>query len=184
MFADAINLVGNYTRPILSISREYKNQSIIPGSATLFFVNDEGCAITCKHVAEIIIEAEEINKKYAQLKEERAKNKKESHYRNELKKLEKKYGYRSGIIVETKNTFYDCIDSVSEINYVLHPTYDLAIIQFKGFSQKLYSGHAVFAKDGDRTQPGDFLCRLGYPFPEFTGFLYDSWESINSTFST
>ena len=55
MFADAIELVGNYTKPLKIISRNYKSTSIIPGTATLFFVNDEGYAITCKHVAEILL---------------------------------------------------------------------------------------------------------------------------------
>ncbi len=178
MFADAINLVGNYTRPILMISREYKSQNAIPGSATLFFVNDEACAVTCKHVAEIIIEAEKSVERYESFKKERSNIASNPNYKNELKKLEKRYGFHSGVTVEMKSNFLNCVDSFSTINCILHPEYDLAIIKFIGYKTLQYHGHAVFAKDGDRIQPGDFLCRLGYPFPEYTGFRYDS---VNDT---
>ena len=55
MFANAIDLVGNFTRPVKIITRNYKDTTIMPGAATIFFVNDDGCAITCKHVAEELI---------------------------------------------------------------------------------------------------------------------------------
>ena len=180
MFATAINLVGNYTRPILMISRGYKSQDVIPGTATLFFVNDEACAVTCKHVAEMIVEAETINEHYESFKKERSKLTNNPNYKNELKKLEKRYGYHSGVTVEVKNNFVDCVDSISSINCIFHPDYDLAIIKLIGYKTLKYCGHAVFANDGDRIQPGDFMCRLGYPFPEFTGFCYDSANDVIS----
>lgn len=90
MFANAINVVGNFTRPILTISREYKSQTAVPGAATLFFVNDEGCAIACKHVAEIILAADRVNTQYDTFKQERSTIPNDSHRKSELKKLEKK----------------------------------------------------------------------------------------------
>lgn len=173
MFSNAINIVGNFTRPILTISREYKSQSVVPGAATIFFVNDEGCAITCKHVADIILAADKVNAQYNSFKQERSTIPNDAHRKSKLKKLEEKYGYHSGISVEIKNNFCDCVDSLSAIDCILHPIYDLAIIKFRGFQKTQYSGHAVFAKDGDSVHPGDYLCRLGYPFPEYTGYLYD-----------
>lgn len=40
MFADAIESIGNFTRPMKLISRNYQNPNIVPGTGTLFFVND------------------------------------------------------------------------------------------------------------------------------------------------
>ena len=39
MFVKAIRTVGAFTRPIQSISRSYGSKDVIPGAATLFFVN-------------------------------------------------------------------------------------------------------------------------------------------------
>ena len=44
MFADAIENVSGFTKPILFISKGYKSFNIIPGSATMFFVNNNGVA--------------------------------------------------------------------------------------------------------------------------------------------
>ena len=174
MFASAINVVGDFTRPVLTISREYKSQNVVPNAATLFFVNDEGCAITCKHVADFILAADKINTQYDTFRQERRSIPNDSHRKSELRKIENKFGYHSGVLTEIKYIFGDCVDSPSAIDFILHPIYDLAIIQFRGFQKTLYGGHAIFANDGNSIQPGDYLCRLGYPFPEYTGFLYDT----------
>jgi len=55
----------------------------------------------------------------------------------------------------------------------LHPTQDLAIIQFRDFDSKQYQGYAQFIKDSRLIKPGRYLCRLGYPFPEFTNYHYN-----------
>ena len=44
----------------------------------------------------------------------------------------------------------------------------------QGFERVLYKGHAVFVKDMKEIRPGDMLCRLGFPFPEFADFRYDA----------
>ena len=64
MFVDAIERVDAFTRPIRSIVRLYGHSDIVPGTATLFFVNEEGCAITCKHVAELIDQVSTIRQNY------------------------------------------------------------------------------------------------------------------------
>ena len=68
MFADAIEKVGGFTRPIKFISRIYKDNIISPGCATMFFVNEDGWALTCKHVANEIIAADKINDRFSHFK--------------------------------------------------------------------------------------------------------------------
>jgi hypothetical protein len=46
MFADSIERVAGFTRPVHTIIRTYGGKQIVPGSATLFFVNENGVAIT------------------------------------------------------------------------------------------------------------------------------------------
>ena len=64
MFVDAIERVNLFTQPMHSIVRLYGHNEIVPGTATLFFINEDGCAITCKHVAELIGQSESIHHKY------------------------------------------------------------------------------------------------------------------------
>jgi S1-C subfamily serine protease len=55
----------------------------------------------------------------------------------------------------------------------MHPTHDLAIIKFNDFNKIHYTGHATFLKDATQIRQGNFLCRLGFPFPEFTNFKFN-----------
>ena len=174
MFADAIEHVGQFTRPIRFISRKYNSQTVIPGLATMFFINDEGCAITCRHVAEAIIQADAINTHYATFKLERAELDTSKNYKAARKHLEAKYQYNSETIIEKRIQLAGILGDEMQINCELHPRYDLALIRFIGFTQKDYLGHAAFAMNCNKIRPGDYLCRLGYPFPEFSDFIYDA----------
>jgi hypothetical protein len=173
MFKDAIDKTGGFTRPIHTIMRTYGGKKIIPGAGTLFFVNRDGYAITCKHVTDLLQQSDAINKKYIQFKEERSKIPKDGKFQKHLKGLEMKYNYQPDTIIQIKNSFVDSIDAMSSFTWHTHLTHDLAILKFNGFNKVLYSGHAVFRKDSGSIQPGEFFCRLGFPFPEFNNFRYN-----------
>ena len=187
MFADAIENVSGFTKPILFISKGYKSFNIIPGSATMFFVNNNGVAVTCKHVAEAIINADRVNKRYQEFKNNRAALESSANKKEKLKALEKQYDYRDGVIVNQKCNFVDCVAPIRTFTVHFHEKLDLAIIEFKDFDKKFYTGHAVFAKDSSSARPGDFLCRIGYPFPEFNSYNYNhaaddiEWSSVGNT---
>ncbi len=65
----------------------------------------------------------------------------------------------------------------------------MAIIKFQGFNRISYQSAAVFPKSNDYVEAGNFFCRLGYPFPEFTNFYYNiltermEWTSTGITLS-
>lgn len=182
MFRTAIETVGAFTRPIHFISNVYGEKEVRPGAATLFFVNDEGVAITCKHVSSLIRQGEVISKQYLEFQNEKKSLNKSASYNKKIKELKQKYGYdKDDNVCQMLNQFVDCAD-FKTIDITEHPVYDLAILKMKGFTKKLYSGHAVFAKDTSGLQPGLFVCRLGFPFPEFNNFKYDTTtETISFT---
>jgi len=173
MFVNAIDKVNKFTRPIHTISREYGSTEVIPGAATLFFVNELGYAITCKHVANVIAQADAVNKHYGEFNKEEANLPSSGKYKRKYKDLEKKYKYRTGLTTQIKNTFVGCIDKFSSISIKMHPKYDVAILRFEGFTKLGYEKYATFLKDTSTIKQGKMLCRLGYPFPEFTNFRYN-----------
>jgi hypothetical protein len=173
MFENSIEEVAAYTRPVHSILRTYGGKQIIPGAATLFFVNDEGYAVTCKHVIDLLASSQKVNETYFEFKQEREKIPRDGKYKISLKGLEMKYKYNPETVVQIKNTFVDCVDSMSGFTWHVHPKYDLAILKFNDYTTLKYTGQAKFLKDPTTIRQGQLLCRLGYPFPEFTNFRYN-----------
>lgn len=176
MFVEAIEKVSQFTRPIMFISRNYNSDIVIPGLGTMFFVNDTGCAVTCKHVAEMLLQEGVINQNYQEFLMEVDKAKKENpHYKKEIRSLERKYHYQKGNTVNAKSMPLDVPTPLKDITIHLHPAYDLAIIQFNGFETLNYCPENIFLlEDDNEIKQGKSLCRLGFPFPEFSNFRYNA----------
>lgn len=173
MFVEAIERVAKYTRPIHTISKSYNNNDILPGAATLFFVNDSGYAITCKHVIELLVQSDKINKNYSAFKAERDKLPRDGKFKRNLRTLMLKHKIGDKTTVQLKNTFLVCVDKMSGVTWHVHPFYDLVILKFNDFTKLLCNEFAVFKKDMNEIKQGKFLCRLGFPFPEFTNYRYN-----------
>jgi len=170
MFVEAIEAVDQFTRPIHFIARYYGGSDIIPGTGTLFFVNENGYAITCRHVAQQILHANHIYENYLKFKSELRRFERDPGYETQRQFLEGKYKINGEVPIRILFNFISCIDSYKSLTIHLHPTQDLAIIQFKDYGVKLYQGYAHFLKDTRAVKQGRYLCRLGYPFPEFTNY--------------
>ncbi len=175
MFVKAIEEVSQFTRPIHTITRNYNETIVSPGAATLFFVNDHGCAITCKHVINLVGNRKILNENYEKFRLERDKIGKNNKYKQRLAALESTFHYNQGAVVQLKELFVG-VTGESSVNYrwINHPHYDLAIIIFENFRNPKYQSHARFLKDGDSLKQGKTLCRLGFPFAEFTNFQYNN----------
>lgn len=168
MFQQAIEIAGNFTRPIFTILRRYGHKEIIPGSATIFFVNEDAWAVTTKAVAKIFLDASNIDKKYAEFSEKR-----KTVPQEEVESLASSYGYGKDSVAQLKVNFVGCVDVIKSVQCKLHPTLDLALIHFEGYERTGYSRPCVFAGSGSDAKPGKMLCRLGFPFPEFKNYFYD-----------
>src|SRR5690606_22626080 len=120
MFVKAIETLHNFTKPLHTITRTYGGL-VSPGTSTLFFVNEDGVAITCKHVLNLISQAEVINSKFQQFKAEREKLARDGKYKKNLLGLETKYNYKKETIVQIKNNFIDSVDKIGNLKYHAHP---------------------------------------------------------------
>jgi hypothetical protein len=175
MYVKAIEEIQKFTRPVHSIVRYYHSDRIHPGAATLFFVNESGVAVTCKHVVEQLLAEHNLNAKYAAFKSERELLMSNPGVVDELglKELESKYNYSSPeAVAQLKNQLVNCTDSPT-YDYLLHSTLDLAILKFRDVKQYHYTSCAIFLKDGTQLKQGRSLCRYGFPFAEFRNFAYD-----------
>jgi hypothetical protein len=180
MFIKAIEAADLFTRPIHTISRSYGG-IVSPGSSTLFFVNEDGVAVTCKHVLQMIKSAELINSRFLSFKAERDALTKDDAFKDHLTGLEEKYGFKDESTVQLKINFLNSVDS-GNFRFIEHPEIDLAVIIFEGYERKFYSSYATFVKNPDKVKQGRSLCRLGYPFPEFNNFrLNQSTDDIEWT---
>jgi hypothetical protein len=173
MFVKAIQKAAQFTRPLHTISRNFDSQKIIPGAATLFFINEEGYAITAKHVAELLNQSEQIAQNYQAYSDEKSKLSLDNSGIDQSKALQTKYKILEHSTIQIKNSFIDCVDKMTGFTTHLHSKYDLAILKFEGFNSLHCKEFAIFKKDTSQIQPGKFLCRLGFPFPEFTNYKYN-----------
>jgi len=178
VFVEAIEIVAKYTRPIHSISRTYGSTVVQPGTATLFFVNSDGWALTCGHVIDILIAGEQLATKAQAYKEELNKSGRTIKKGKLLNELRKQHGYSKGKIYELHNNFINCIEGELKFKCVKHKKHDVALIKFDAFSKLLCGEFPVFPSDTSTLQRGRILCRLGFPFPEFKNFRYDEDKDI------
>jgi len=173
MFTQAIEIVAKFTRAIHSIGRYYGSTRIHPGTATLFFVNSDGWALTCGHVANQLAAEGVINQNAEAFRNELSARSGSKKGKRLLKELEKKYGYSKKTVFELHNRFVGCVQGKGTVEVIKHKEVDAALIKFHGYSRLRCDTFPVFPSDTSSLQQGKFLCRLGFPFPEFTNFKYD-----------
>ena len=174
MFINAIARAAEFTRPIHFITRRLGSPDVLPGAGTLFFVNADGWALTCKHVAQELVGADQLRTRYAAFKAERAAIPGGQTSRQPFRELERHYGFTAASTVESLNSFVGCVEGTVEIDLRMHATLDVALLHFRNFTRLLCTAFPVFAADGRLLRQGKSLCRLGFPFPEFNNFEYDA----------
>jgi len=173
MFTKSIEIVAGFSRPIHSVGRNYGSSLVHPGTATLFFINSDGWAFTCGHVANQLVASETLRRKAEAFEKELSDRRGKEKEKKLLKELEKKFGYSKSTVFEVHNRFMNCIEGTIDLDIIKHRSVDAALIRFKGYTKLLCDSFPVFPSDTSSLQPGKFLCRLGFPFPEFTNFAYD-----------
>ena len=60
MFVEAIETAASFTRAVHTISRTYGSNVVRTGASTIFFVNADGFALTCAHVARYLFAGSQV----------------------------------------------------------------------------------------------------------------------------
>jgi hypothetical protein len=174
VFVAAIDEAQKYTRAIHHIQRFHKSTAIIPSAATLFIVNADGWALTCKHVIETVAAGDllfnKLNTYEGELNAART-SKKAKHL---IRDLDKKYGYHSNATVELLTRFVNCVEGPLNFRWIPHNEFDLALIKFEAFTRLACTEFPRFAGSGAELKQGKSVCRLGFPFAEFSNFDLDT----------
>ena len=158
MFVKAIGTASGFTRPIHTIARLWGETTVVPGAATLFFVNADGWALTCKHVASEFVAAEQLSAKRVRFNAERAELATGGASRQALKTLERTHGFTRGVAVEIHHRFIRCVEGSFQLEIRLHPTLDVALLHFKECSALRPTTFAVFAARGDELKQRRIGC--------------------------
>jgi len=178
MFTEAIEEISKFLRPLHSICRYYKETGIYSFANTLFFINENGVAITCRHVAEKIEKRAESFDSYDKFQKERDRIGKNISGQR-LRELELKYNLNKG--KETR-TLVQCKEKIlnmpfefsGKFRFVHHPEYDLSIILLENFKTGSHRSYARFLKDSSSLKIGQSLCFMGFPVSDFSNYRYNS----------
>jgi len=165
MFKEAIKKNIDYIKPIVNGYKTPYSDEIYGGMGTVMVINEEGWVLTCRHIAENIIIADKIMEAYKDIKKELIENKMPP------KKIYKKYGIEEESAVIFRNVFLNLIDSWNGMQIFMHDYLDLALIKFDNPGKIFCEKFPVFAKEN--AEPGESLCRLGFPYSEIKCFNYN-----------
>lgn len=176
MFAGAINKCKDYICHMRTVQRIFPTNDLIAGGATMIKVNDEGWVLTCKHVAN------ELRQAFAaQTIREKISSDRQLYPNLAFNQIAAKYGVLKGNIIEMVINIYH-FTKYSGLTIIDHPTEDLSLLKFNITSPIPTREYPVFSTS--RSVCGNYLCRLGFPFNEYSNYTYnvnsDSIEWTNT----
>jgi hypothetical protein len=131
MFVQAIEQALKFTRPIHTIVRYWDTTAAEPNAATLFFINNDGWALTCKHVAHLLFSG--INERFKAFKADCAALKANKRSRNAINQIGAKHGFKKGEIVQLLTKLINCVEGKLDLeerqtprsSRTLHPNWRL-----------------------------------------------------------
>lgn len=156
VFADAVAVAQGYTAPVI-MSRRFFDGSLESAMAAFVMVNSEGWILTAAH----IFETESIFPLHKQqMKEFEAKIAAAGPRKAKLIKANPKW------LVD--HSYWWGRDGVSAYDIRASFELDIAIAQLKPFDPAWASSRPKFKDPATGLQPGTALCKLGFPFHQFT----------------
>lgn len=167
MYKKSIEKCSKYLLPFIQGIKLYGSDNIESNVGTMIILNNEGCFLTCKHIAEQFINTANLEISYSMLIDNLSKLKNKTA----IKEFEKKNGLKKGDVILSQIVYPFKLDVNPEINIIMHKTKDIAIIKIKNLSLQC-DEYPVFSTS--YIKQGQSVCKLGYAFPEIDIFKYNS----------
>ncbi len=164
MFINAIKTNKEYTRPLYGGIKLLGSDNIISSISTYIVVNDEGWILTCKHVAEQIINSENLKDLFMEYKTIQDEK--------ELQQFKQKYGITDDDIISQINVFVNTFEGGHISKIILSKDLDIALIKWEDFENISVTEYPKFSNS--TPEIGQSVCKLGFAFIEDDYFYYDS----------
>ena len=165
MFVQAIKDAVVYTKQFRTIHRFFGSTEVKKAASSMMVLNEEGWLLTCKHVAQYIPLAQNINQTYLNYKQRLAQG-------EDAFDLAEKFKYKTNTPMQLKNQFFDIFEGqIDKVNVRLHPTLDMALVHVEGDYKLKADTFPTFSKE--HPEAGMMLCKVGFPFVEYTCVKYD-----------
>ena len=170
MYKKSIKENSQYIIPFIEGIKYYGSDEIVKNVGTMIILNENGDILTCKHIAMEFLNNISLVNNYGKLIDEISKAKNT----NERKKIERKHKIdRDTVVLSDIILLLNSRDEKGKCEFEVfaHEYLDIAVIRFKNVHIKA-SNYPIFSKK--LPEQGQSVCRLGYAFPEYDIFEYDT----------
>lgn len=170
MFVQAIERVSEFVRPIYIICRYLGSTEVDSGTATFFFVNDQGYALMCCHTFENIKDYAKSFEQYELYKQYLEDAPKHGKKRDEYIKSLYKQTYNGNDTIQLNIRFKDKFKEIKFID--AYPQEDLLLVQFVDI-KGIDAIAPIFKKETSDIKEGKHLCQSGFAFSYFDNYRYN-----------
>jgi hypothetical protein len=162
MFANALNVVRPYTRPII-LSQRFQNGRLSSGCATGIVLNPQGWFLTCAHVIEPFAKWQKDQSAITAFEAESNRISNDTSLSNSIKKNKLKNQKPDPNWVTHCSAFWGG-QNWNIQGFIINGMADLALGQIQNFNPSEVSVYPVFKDPTSSFPHGRSLCRLGFPF--------------------
>lgn len=175
MFADAYEIVSNFTYPVI-ISMRYYDKSVTCNIGSFVILNDEGWIITAAHILNPFFAFTEHKKEISRFEKNVAliENNDKLNRKQKRKKIAKLNRNPKWITI---NSFWWGSDNYQIPGFTVLLEGDIAIGRIEGYKHAGDINYPIFM-DPKKMRFGTSLCKLGYPYYEVKASFDDTTKKF------
>jgi len=176
MFALALRTACAYTHPVILSTRDVSGE-ITSGCGTFIVINRDGYILTAAHVLRPYNLAKDHEKERGAYEEE-VRRIRSDHKMNAKQKARaiKQLPYNPKWICNS--SFWWSRDGVSVKTFAIDQQADLAVGKLEPYDEKWNAQYPTFRNPSNPPEPGDFLCRLGFPLHKIKPIFHEDTNAF------